>query len=213
MNHDSSVLKKTYALHSKIAKELIGIPSFNENYTGFESLGLLGENSIYNTHLTTYQISFAMAMSNHELIEKLLVSKIKSPFYFNPEPLKEAQILKGQKILDLGCGLKPSFARTARKLGATVYTVDLQSANKFYSLENTFTSEELELERTNHLKVDLDNPEITNLILNKTKGDFDLVTDSSLVINGCYAGKPISEQVLKKDGLYFQAERNRTFLT
>lgn len=190
---------------------------FHSLYTRIENY--LGSSTEHNSPLTIAQLDMALAMSNSPAIEDLL-RKIKTEEVtwenFNPDPLRETTALQDMKILDLGCGGAPTFARTARRLGADVYTVDVIPANLFRLwnpaedkglLEEQKTSdpreyniklqlvEEFEdtkkLEAEKHVEIDLKNPDAIARILQQTGGNFDLVTTANIE-SGCeYHGREI----------------------
>jgi len=143
-----------------------------------------------------------MILSGHDLVYDLLTKK-RDVDGFNPEPLREAQILSGMKILDLGCGLIPTFARCARKLGADVYTVDLKSAQDLQFDEQYFTTKERELEANNHVCGDLSNSATIDRIINISGRDFDLVTEAHLTSALFFGGKDVAMKVLASGGYWY----------
>jgi len=162
----------------------------------------------------------ALAMSNNPAMEDLLkkIKKGKVDWQnFNPEPLREANVLQGMKILDLGCGWTPTFARTARRLGADVYTVDVIPADEFYLwnplddkelLEELKTSnprkynielqlikefdETRKIEAEKHVEINLREPDAIARILQQTGGNFDLVTSAHIDSGSEYKGRDIT---------------------
>lgn len=162
----------------------------------------LGSSTTTNTPLTINQVCLSLAMSNHPAVDDLL-HKIENGEVmlgnFDPEILAKAEVERGIRILDLGCGPSPTFARVARRMGADVYTVDVIPASKFdlwrpedEDLELVRTSdprkyehakrlrEEYEatksLETRRHLEVDLNTEGAVAKILEWSGGNFDLVT-------------------------------------
>lgn len=200
-------LQKRYNLMGDAFSILAGRVKFGSLYTRIENY--LGRSTEQNSPITVSQLQMAVAISHHPAVEDLL-EKIKKKEVtlenFNPEPLREAAVLQGMKILDLGCGCAPTFARTARRLGADVYTVDVIPANEFrlwnpaetkkwveeqkmgkYEYDDTARKllEELEetrkLEAEKHVQIDLNDSNASTIIAQRTGGNFDLVTASQLI--------------------------------
>lgn len=90
--------------------------------------------------------------------------------------LRARQVLKGQKILDLGCGAIPGFAIAAHALGADAYTVDgIEIASAFKE------------KVSEHATVDLTSPEAPVILRELTGGNCDLVSEN---IIGNVTGAP-----------------------
>jgi len=198
------LLKERDLLAIKIQTSGFGgyIPNLRGEYTGHSNR--LGISTIYNTNFCSDQVEIAMLMSDHLLIRELLESNIRGE-EFDPDPLRRAQILEGMRILDMGCGNLPTFARCARRFGAEVYTVDLISADEFYSVNYYFTKDDVETERMCHIQLDLGKPGVVEVIRERSGGEFDLVTEAHLETDGCYKGRDIAFPLLKQGGIYFIA--------
>ncbi|MEK9181421.1 MAG: hypothetical protein AAB786_00130 [Patescibacteria group bacterium] len=137
------------------------------------------ENIFYNSRITFYQLLWAMAITKHPLIKEIVKPKYDKS-KFDAKILVEQQIMAGMKILDLGCGPIPVFARCARAMGADVWTVDLKSAEEFSFNENSFTLKQRALEIQKHIQLDLKSAEAINIIRQRSLGNFNLVTEANL---------------------------------
>lgn len=179
------------------------IPNLKNEYTGLGDL--LGQSTVENSPFCSDQIIFAMVLSNHPLIIKLLKKNLNSPYDFDPEPLYKSQILKEMKILDMGCGRRPTFARCARRFGADVYTADKIHSKEFEYYKHYFPEKSREEEIRRHIQTDLNNPESLEFILQNSGGNFDLVTEAHLDTEGCDNGEKVALKLLKKGGVYFYA--------
>ena len=133
------------------------------------------------------------------------------------EILRENQILKGIKVIDLGCGHIPSFARCARAFGAQAYTADIIGAHEFAYFDG-FDDGMVAAERQNHVQVDLRRDSSIDQILKSAQGHFDVVTSSMLkdeasrygkVIEAPHNVEKIAVSLLKPRGIYYQAEKDR----
>jgi hypothetical protein len=199
-NHTEKELQQLMCeLFCKIATGS-GIKNFKGKYIGIS--GKLGDSIYYNSNHCAGQICMAMILSGHDLVYQLLTQK-RDVDNFNPEPLYKAQILQGMKILDMGCGYIPTFARCARKLGAEVYTVDLKSADEFKSEKEHFTSEDRELEVKHHICGDLGNKSTINEIISLSGGNLDLVTEANLTSALFFGGKDIAMKILPPGGYWY----------
>lgn len=187
--------------------------SYRNKYKEF-----VGAGEIDNTPYTTKQITFAIALSNHPLVHEIIKRKDIEPKNFDGEMLVNNKILKGLKILDLGCGIRPVFARVARYLGADVYTVNVESSADFDFKSENFLEEYRGLEIDHHLQIDLNEEDAAKKILDLTNGGFDLVTEAQLKrispITRPYKdesffsfsrGHNIARDLLKLDGVYYNA--------
>lgn len=194
--------------------------------------GDIGVETMYNSPHQGSQMVMALAMSHDPRIEQILHAEV-APVFNVRGPIKNflekwGGVLNGLKIIDLGCGFTPSFARAARELGAEVYTVDVIPADKFdnYHTVNSFSNEPIpkETEKMNvarkfHIQIDLAQPNALEKIIEVTGGDFDLVTEAHLPtgvshekevtgIDGelVFAFSPDEEfysKLLKQGGIYF----------
>lgn len=203
-------------LQEKVVHLFSGIYSFEQEYTGLSTS--LGTGRCENTPLAAYQMCAALAMTVHPVIDKMVYDKALTAATFNATPLRDAQVLKGKKILDLGCGRQPTFARCSRVLGAEVYTVDIISAAEFewckYEPEYSESEKARELEHTHHLGIDLNNIDALEEIIGFSGGDFDLVTEAHLKTGAIYCGreyrfwdfKTIAMLLLREGGVLYTAE-------
>lgn len=180
-----------------------GIPG-TEEYT---LLGRpIGDSGVTNSPFAARQLDFIFALKgDHPLITEFLSKgyqeqkSSQEEFY---KKLIEAKVLSGLKVLDMGCGDRPTFARVARAAGATVYTVDIISSDDFDFNANkeSFRRGESEF----HIVQDLE--DVGGSIANITQisgGNFDLVTSAHLETVGVFSGKEIATKILKKGGVYF----------
>ena len=166
-------------------------PAGFEHLTGLrEDLGHgsgpgLGNIAVFNTPRALDQMEWTLALTGHPKVSALVTPLQPGEPDFHATELVKLQILAGMRILDLGCGLEPTFARAARFLGAQVYTVDLFAATNFrhalerdgaFRLPETFAA----LERANHIERDLKTPAAVDAILAASGGNFDLVTSAHL---------------------------------
>lgn len=185
---------------------------FGPEYTGF--CGSIGDGTYTNTGLSSNQLIFAMLLSGHPLVMKLLEEDVTLKT-FDPEPLRRAQILQGMKILDLGCGDKPAFVRVARRLGADAYTVDVTPANALESYGMSNDDKELELSR--HIQLDLREACAAERIASLTGVDLDLVTEALLKSGlGSYrfsGGKALAMKLLKNGGFHFEPDWDNSKVT
>ncbi len=155
--------KEFWTRHRAIRDKLIAgtwIPGFKP-YTGLgESLG--GGGYGFNSEFTSEQMFFTLALSEHPLLDELVDSDTTWET-FDAEPFVRAKVLDGFRILDLGSGPEPAYARCSRHLGAIVYTVDMHPVPH--------------PDQEYHLQLDLrGEEEAVRKILEKTSGEFDLVT-------------------------------------
>jgi len=179
---------------------------------GTKECTLIGENigysSIENSPLCSMQLKFALAASLNtsvkEFSEKIRIQKLsKEEVEQQFNDWTKDKILKGLKILDLGCGRRPTFARLTRMLGADVYTVDLYSADEFnYINKSEIDPKIIEKEIEKHIQLDLKNPNSIEIIKSRTGGDFDLVTEAHLTTVGFNDGEEIGLSLLKRGGIH-----------
>jgi hypothetical protein len=190
----------------------------------------IGSGTENNTVRAINQLSFAMAMTRHPLIIEMTNefrrNDIVSEDY--DERLIEAQILKGYKILDLGCGRIPILARVCRGLGADVWTADVIPAKELEPgiLEKKARKDEEE----KHICTDLGDAAREDKaveLLKKTGGEFNLVTEAHLktgtfIIDSAAKNRGVLDReiyrncdgsyfafkLLKDFGLYFDADRS-----
>ncbi|MEM0438371.1 MAG: hypothetical protein QXU54_03680 [Candidatus Micrarchaeia archaeon] len=162
-----------------------------------------------------------MALSNHPLVRELINGMENGSINddnFDPEPLRKAKILKGLKILDLGCGPEPTFARASRRFGADVWTVDVIPASMFDFDEKYFTKRDRQIEVSRHIQLDLRVPDAAEKIITASGGNFDLVTEAHLTIGWnwdefgdveYHEGDVLAMKLLKKGGFHYRVRDNR----
>lgn len=184
---------------SKIGDPMCGINGLR-NYTGVGNP--LGISSCENSPLSANQFYCALSMSKDPLVDALIKDKSIRNYNFDPKSLIEKKVLSGMKILDLGCGHAPTFARCSRHMGADVYTVDLFPASKFEEYDSIPTWLK-ELEIKNHIILDLNLEDAVEIIRKISGVDFDLVAEAHLRTDGCYRGKEIALPLLKQGGVHY----------
>ena len=171
------------------------IPGF-ARFTGLHQP--VGTGNIENTDLSAYHLMVVMAVSRHPLIEALFHDTSVTSTSFNPDALVDAGVLKGVKVLDLGCGGLPTLARCARAMGATVYTVDIVSADALKFGKEFFSSEQRQLEVSQHIHLDINRPDAVDILKKTTGGNFDVVSESLANLGGRVVN-PWEFQYLPKD--------------
>jgi hypothetical protein len=167
----------------------------------------IGQGTIHNSPVTASQLEYAMAMTR----SPLLAAMIHSPFGrkdFEVAKLVENKIMLGMKILDLGSGSWPVFARCCRCMGADVWTVDKETVTSEYE-ERIFPKEQQQIEHERHIQIDLNDPSAVEVIQGKTGGGFNLVTEGNLGADEFHEGKSIAIQLLKLGGVYYDPSSAR----
>lgn len=127
----------------------------------------IGEEVYYNTMGAIRQLALALCLSQDTRPSPALQEQKGGNSAHLVQALRAEQALAGMKILDLGCGIVPSFALAAKTLGAEVHTADGQplpaeSASKLDS----------------HTITDFTQLGSITDIRTATGGDFDLVTEN-----------------------------------
>jgi hypothetical protein len=179
----------------------LGINSFRR-FTGMKKP--LGDSLMHNSALSIGQILFSLALSEHKVLQDLIDSGKRTTF--DPKKLVENQVLSGMKILDMGCGYIPSFARCARFFGAEVYTVD-STYGRFAIKDPEFPLKMREEELTKHQLHTLNRSDSVDILKESTGGEFDIVTACYLALGmgqGFHGGKDIGLQLLKPSGWYYE---------
>ena len=214
-------IRKLLELRNKLSYKLGNIiPKFKYEYSGEQALGIGTE---MNSPFTVHQLVMALAIhADNPHIKKILEDDSITPITFDPRPLAEHQVLKGGKILDLGCSYPPSFARTARCLGAEVYTLDVipyeKMEEKYGAPTRLFKTlqEQADFEAKYHLQLDLRKPQAMQKIIESSGGNFDLVTSSHLESGARFQGqeiyppgniKDLVMPLLKPGGIYYNASK------
>lgn len=208
----------------KMGPEYVGttdypFPIWNAGLDARVRTGTLGSGSLSNSPFASGQLLMALLIPKpgrcrpHREVMRILENDSIPPGEADIEALRREQALSGLKILDLGCGEIPAFARAARKLGAEAYTVDLIPASGFRSSPEYLSATELELEGKMHIQCDLNSQDVLRLIGERSLGFFDFVTEALLDIPMEVAGKigefssslgrKLSGALLKRGGFYF----------
>jgi len=218
-----------------------GLEGVGSDYTLIDDS--FGSNSTANTQASVSQFFATLALSqNPEIIEFIENTKKLKPhsYGFNIQPFCERKALAGMKILDLGCGPAPTFARIARRLGADVYTVDILPATKLgiwkpslddierlsydkdkkevaISLSRLDRESVYKMEDEKHVEIDLCRTDSVEVILARTGGRFDMVTEAHLFSGATSAGpdvktpkniKELTLCLLKEGGVMYSALSN-----
>lgn len=143
------------------------IVGFEDVLTGpRNSEGLFGTGDVYNSRTATEQLAFALSMAEHPAIADTLYASRGAEVI---HALRAAQVLKGMRILDLGCGLEANFARAAKALGATVFAADA------LPLDLTIA-----MQIDGHLRVDFTHLQAADEIARQTGGNFNIVTENMI---------------------------------
>jgi hypothetical protein len=181
----------------------LNMSDISSEIPGFEDVldEPLGTGLYYNTAGSVYQLTLALSLSENPAIAGSLVDKSKNPAARVKE-FREAQVLSGLKVLDLGCGKNPSFALAAKAMGARVYTADAQDLDPG-----------IKSQLDEHVIVDLNDPRAASRIEEAAGRQFDLVTENiidAVPLSGVDVKAPeeatlnrISEPLLKEDGHAF----------
>jgi len=165
-----------------------GIPA---SFTGMlEDLG--NGSRFFNSGSSAMQFLAVLSLRRAVLIGVLdecgidLVSKEKKifvdhkPIMFIHE-LYRKKILSGLRILDLGCGYEPAFARVSRYLGASVFTVDVIPSVTFKFNSHLFPEKQRGIESESHVQLDLNVPDAVERLRGATKGQlFHVVTQAHI---------------------------------
>ena len=184
-------------------------PILFSRHTGLDEPVGGGDSIYYNTIMTCYQFLFALAMTRHPFVKKMIAPEF-NPSESDIENLVEKKIMSGIKILDMGCGPKPTFARCCRVLGAEVWTVDNESDFRYY--RPTLPKDQCDLEDQMHIELDLVNVQAVDIIRKRSMGDFNLITEANLYLKSPSVArvqsKDIAMPLLKKGGVH---ENHRDF--
>ena len=205
----SSLEKEKEELINKIVMP----PSrFDFYYPGVSSMGTGTE---HNSPLIIDQLMFALVLTQRPIVLEILDNDSIDWQTYKVDHLVEAKVLSGYKILDMGCGYLPTFARAARYLGANVYTVDVETTDSFKNRKR-MKPDQLKLEDENHIVLDLNSENALEILLKRTNGEFDLVTSAHLETWGRYGpnndvsppnnAKNIAMALLKQEGIYYKSD-------
>lgn len=217
-------LKKVLELYHKLEKSMVSQQFGMASAALFEYTLMkrkFGSSTQENTPLAVSQLLFALALTQHHLLEKISDIELDQlPLKKSREKFKELvdnKVLNKIKILDLGCGPQPTFARIGRALGADIHTADILGSEDFeYADKDNVDPQIIEAEVKNHIKVDLNSEEAIKIIEDNTGGNFDLITEAHLKTGGsskglpywiraCERGKKIGLPLLKQGGIYFDS--------
>jgi len=169
----------------------------SEFYTGTgEPIGV--GNIYHNSIVTAYELEYALAATLHPLVRQMAEGV--QPF--DVSALVNSKVMRGLRILDLGCGYQPVFARVARCMGADVWTVDRESAMRFHQEKDHFPVDQQKLEIERHIRLDLDAPNAGRMLQELTGGEFNLVIEANLNAGGFREGRVIAMPLLRKGGIY-----------
>lgn len=129
---------------------------------------VLGKGKFLNTFGTINQLCSAILLSDSPAVADVYdspVGKDRDEVVERVTMLRDAQVLDGLRILDLGCG-RPVFALAATALGATVYTADL----------DPIEDKPGELSES-HIQVNLRDPQAAEAIEEVSGNELDVVTE------------------------------------
>jgi len=168
--------------------------SWDQAVPGFEDVtgdAYLGTGNVYNTFGSVIQLGSALTLSAHPEVPEVSAERASK----DPEEvaarvarLRKAEVLKGVRIIDLGCG-KPNFALAATALGATVFTADLEPLGDHYGEQ---------VHR--HITVNLCEPEAVSTIEARTGTNLDMATESIIDLlprQSLKLRKPRLDEILK----------------
>jgi hypothetical protein len=172
------------------------------NWTGLDEP--FGSGTIFNTIYCRVQICTCLAYQAPDILDEIQPMLASGNKLYNDEDviteqhkdslikcfdkLVKEQRLKQLRVLDLGCGIKPSFSRLARNFGATVYTVDVIPSSEFVLDYNNEDNKMREIEKKHHIQTDLNHQEAISKILEKTQGGFHIITSAHLFSGSNYYG-------------------------
>lgn len=171
------------------------------------------EGSIDNTTEAAKQLGFLLALKKeHPVMATWLTDPAVTPKTFDAQPLINAKVAENTKVIDMGCGFKRAFARTAADLGADVYTVALEP----FTPHSTETLEAVATARARHLQLDLRRPDALDIIRFMFGDNFDLVTEANLINARGPSVREMALSLLKNDGgiyFYVDEDRSRCYIT
>jgi hypothetical protein len=174
-----------------------GVVEFPKQYLG-NGDGAIGQHgTYYNTIATYYEFLTALAMTRSPILKEMMDEAANQPkpqtetdrkklsAIWNPHLLVENKIMQGMKILDLGSGPQPVFARVSRAMGAEVWTVDsgLIPAS-YYDAEfdqELLSAKQQEMEQAYHIILNLNDPSAAEVLQEKTGGDFNFSGQANLL--------------------------------
>ena len=189
-----------------------GIPGL-ENYTGTKKT--LGRNTYLVFPYAARQLLFLFAEKGFHPSSHLIgANETAVADYIHV--LKRKKALSGLKVIDLGCGILPAFARCAREFGAEVYTVDVLAAEMLVQ-DYLPDQRSKTLERESHIRADLNRRESIEYILERSDGPFDVATSAKLDACSDNSGElifapenvwGIAWSLLKPKKTYYNADRD-----
>lgn len=178
-----------------------------DEMVGFEDIipNGFGEGYYYNTSPSISQLVVALSIAPNPDIAEIVFANNGNGTRALVEKLRRNQVLDGQRILDLGCGLVPGFAIASKSLGAEVHTVD---------------GEPLEVDMAtwvnSHTMTDLLDPSAIKRIAETTGGEFDFTTSNIIgavphhpqwEVPGEVAIRKYAEELLKPGGYHYYTGR------
>lgn len=201
----------------------------------------IGTETEHNSLYQSAQLIMALALSHDPRIEEVVQQEKPGPVFkigiLSKFLEKWGGVLNGIKIIDIGCGYLPIFARASRGLGAEVYTADIIPASQFQNFQPSGYNDKRdereladhELANKFHIQIDLDDKDALQKILDTTGGEFDFATEahsSSGATHGHMKGididivnpwknynfKPSEDfynALLKKGGIFFAINRGK----
>jgi len=146
---------------------------------GFEDIlpsTTLGAGIMYNTIGSGAQLLMGLAVAPNPAIRQIVEATADSESQKLMHALRAQRVLSGFRMIDLGCGMAPTLAMTARSLGADMSTVDGEEPWSDYR----------EL-LANHSVMDMSAPGAPAVLTEETGGGFDYVTTN---IIDCVPGHP-----------------------
>ncbi|HLA22939.1 MAG TPA: hypothetical protein VJZ93_00165 [Candidatus Nanoarchaeia archaeon] len=191
------------------------MPCFRE-FTGIGKS--LGHGFWYNTSGTSFQMMKTLELLEHPVLDKFLedISNNDSitPNDIDVNPLVRGKILRGLKIMDLGCGIRPSYANCVHSLGAEVYTSDHNHPGDIHFIDDSM--------KQRYIAVDFNDKNVLGILRNRTRGEFDFVTCTTCFPTHLWSDskkkikepskerlKEIGLSLLRKNGIFYNPEDPR----
>jgi len=176
-----------------------GAVKFPEEYLGNGDYEIGQHGTFYNTIATYYEFLTALAMTRSSILKEMMDEAAKYPYFrpktetdreklspiWDPHRLVENKIMQGMKILDLGSGPQPVFARVSRAMGAEAWTVDSGPIPGNYinakSDWKLLSKEQQEMEQAHHIVLDLNDLSAADVLEEKTGGNFNFIGQANLL--------------------------------
>ena len=139
-------------------------------------LSYLGGERFFNTPFAADQLIGSLSLMKRDAVVALLQGRTRYEDEALVKDLLREKPLRGEKILDLGCGIQPSYARACRAFGAEVWMVDVVSPEQIrdFSKGKRF----LALERQFYIPLDLNREDALEVIEVRAGRDFSIVTEA-----------------------------------